>query len=31
MYSLTWQADGAIAVIFAAAWILCTELLAGGL
>ena len=31
MYSLTWQADSAIAVIVATAWILCIELLAGGL
>ena len=31
MYSLSWQADSAIAVVFAAAWVLCADLLMGGL
>ena len=31
MYALSWQTDGAIAVVCAAAWIICAEFLMGGL
>jgi hypothetical protein len=31
MYSLSWRADGAIALLVATGWILCAELLLGGL